>query len=150
PFCNAVRPAFVFPAPQPTCLQGSDATYDPTINPTAANLGGCPREKAVYRSSMQNNDPIRRACATNEQVCSHSRTLGLVLSMNEPFIAVPQTNADRYSPSSCTRGVFTTGPIPEVFDAITQRKIPSSQGALCPNGDISPTGACVVPSVTVS
>src|SRR5262249_31496595 len=100
PFCNAVRPAFVFPAPQPTCLQGSDATWDPTSKVKVPTCSGqapagagnvLDRETAVYRATFQDNDPIRRTCVgsglinlqASENVCSHSGDLGLVLPINE-------------------------------------------------------------------
>jgi hypothetical protein len=95
PFCNAVRPAFAFPA-APTCLQGSDATWDPTFRTVGV---GCTRENTVYRSTMQNNDPIRRLCintgaaipSIGEDVCSHSGDLGLVLSMNDASASAHRT-----------------------------------------------------------
>ena len=152
PFCNAVRPAFVFPTPLPTCLQGSDATWDPTILPTAANLGSCTREKAVYRATMQDNDPIRRACAGKEQVCPHGapscKGLGLVLPMNDVPEPAPFNNADRYNATPCVANNFQAGPIPDIYDAITQAKKIALTGALCPNGDTAPTGGCTVPATS--
>src|SRR5262249_30451938 len=47
PFCNAVRPSFVFSSPASTCLQGSDFTYVPTncrsqnLAPVAGAIGPC-------------------------------------------------------------------------------------------------------------
>lgn len=187
PFCNAVRPAFVYDAPQPTCLQGSDFTWVPTncisnnlapipgaIGPclVAANIaltnchnpadnsatvarGSVPalgtsfdREKGVYRAPMQDNDPIRRPCAVNEQNCDHSKSLGLVVPMTQPIIdPATQTNTDRYPlllpvPLTCV-----AAPIPEIFDAIVQNKILGFQGALCPNGDFAAPD-CRVPAMT--
>ncbi|MBV9949521.1 MAG: hypothetical protein JOZ69_21945, partial [Myxococcales bacterium] len=126
PFCNAVRPSFVFPTSslQPQCLAGDsgnptsagrtgqDATWDPTTlcpNPAApagtcsngpsgarVNAAGCTRERGVFVSTMQDNDPIRVPCAGSgrpgrwqEDVCSHSGDLGLVLPMND----VPEPNS---------------------------------------------------------
>jgi hypothetical protein len=162
PFCNAVRPAFVYPASptQPSCLQGSDATYDPTQRWTTltggvpsfvpiappAGLPACAKETAVYRASMQDNDPIRRPCAAAEQVCSHSKDLGLVLTMNDVTEDSPRSNADRYNISTCGAGAFASATAPEVFDAITQRRVICALGLLCPNSDqCTSTGACVVP-----
>src|SRR5262249_34417034 len=108
PFCNSVRPAFVLPAPAPTCLQGADATWDPTSKNVPA---GCNRETAVYRATMQDNDPIRRACvnatsgtlSVGEDVCSHSGDLGLVLPINQVPESSPRTNIDRYNANPCIR-----------------------------------------------
>lgn len=163
PFCNAVRPAFVF-SPAPTCLVGSDRTWDPTVciavgpGPcTAANVeahtctdpGGVFMEKGVYRAAMQDNDPIRRPCATSEQVCDHCKNLGMVLPMSEPLIKAPLTGADRYHATLAAANTFAAVPIPEIFDAITQQRILAAQGALCPNGDIGSTG-CIVPATAGS
>jgi hypothetical protein len=157
PFCNAVRPAFVFPDPKPTCLVPPDATWDPTILPTATNLGACTRETGVYRSTMQDNDPIRRTCAANEQVCSHSKDLGLVLTMNDVPEPAPRSNADRYNATACSFGTFTSATPPEIFDAITQRQqicanlVTGAKIKLCPNGDVcTPTGGCNVPAIAAS
>jgi hypothetical protein len=143
PFCNAVRPAFVFPA-TPTCLQGSDATWDPTQKAPPA---GCTRENAVYRATMQDNDPIRRPCNANEDVCSHSGDLGLVLTMNDATEPAPRTNLDRYNATICVRGRLTSVSAPDVFDAITQGKQICTRGLLCPNGDVcNNLGGCVAPA----
>ena len=151
PFCNAVRPAFVFPTPQPTCLQGADATYDPT----SKNVGSCTKETAVYRSAMQDNDPIRRTCLgsgaaqPSEDVCSHSGDLGLVLAMNDVQEALPRTNADRYNATPCVRGRATSVTAPDVYDAITQGKIICTRGLLCPNGDVcNNLGGCLAPATS--
>jgi hypothetical protein len=152
PFCNSVRPAFVFPSPAPTCLQGADATWDPT----SKNLGvGCTKENAVYRSTMQDNDPIRRPCigsgstaigTVGEDVCSHSGDLGLVLPMNDVPENAPRSNADRYNATPCFRGNFTSASPPEAFDAITQSRMTCPKGLLCPNGDVcNAFGGCAVP-----
>jgi|CZKU01.1.fsa_nt_gi ABC-type phosphate transport system substrate-binding protein len=165
PFCNAVRPAYVFPAATaPTCLQGTDATFDPTSKTTIATCAGqtavngvTTRETAVYRSTMQDNDPIRRTCAGSgtsataaaEDACSHSGDLGLVLPMNdvpEETLATPRTNADRYNATACIRKV-TSVTAPEVYDAITQGRQICTRGLLCPNGDVcNNLGGCVAPS----
>jgi hypothetical protein len=152
PFCNAVRPAFVYPSPVPTCLGGPDRTWDPTSKNVPA---GCTSETAVYRSTMQDNDPIRRKCvgsgtsttAAAEDNCSHSGDLGLVLVMNDVSEKAPRSNADRYNANTCSPGSFTSVTPPDVFDAITQRKVICSQGLLCPNGDFcNPFGGCVAPA----
>lgn len=144
PFCNAVRPAFVYPTPLPTCLQGSDATWDPTQK----NLGtGCTKENAVYRATMQDNDPVRRLCHANEDICSHSGDLGLVLTMNDATEPAPRTNADRFNTTACLRGRLASVTAPEVFDAITQIKQICTRGLLCPNGDVcNNLGGCVAPA----
>jgi hypothetical protein len=208
PFCNAVRPAFVFPQsatnPAPTCLMGSDSTWDPTsanvgsgfcqprcgtglvcvngacvapppacspactpgqicsngtcVDRTACVPPACCPETSVFRSTMQDNDPIRRTCfgganipgAPSEDVCSHSGDLGLVLPMND----VPEnggtngtSNADRYNATPCSGGRVTSVAAPDVYDAVTQAKIICARGALCPSGDIcTVTGACLAPT----
>jgi hypothetical protein len=208
PFCNAVRPGFVFPqsatSPEPTTLQSPDSTWDPTsrnvgtgfcqpvcttgnscVNgacvPSPAQCAppcaagsicsggvcvarsacappGCLIEASVYRSTMQDNDPIRRTCAgagnipgaPAEDVCSNSGDLGLVLPMND----VPEnggtngtSNADRYNATPCAGGAILSAAAPDVYDAITQSKIICARGALCPAGDIClNTGACLVPT----
>jgi hypothetical protein len=152
PFCNAVRPAFVFPSPAPTCLQGADATWDPTQKNTPT---GCTKETAVLRSTMQDNDPIRRTCSgaatgavgtVSEDNCSHSGDLGLVLTMNDVPEVSPHTNADRYNATPCVRGHFTSVTPPDVYDAITQGKQICTRGLLCPNGDVcTQTGGCLAP-----
>src|SRR5262249_4917801 len=123
PFCSAVRPAFVYNAPRPTTLQGSDYTWDPTSTTIAPNG----RETAVYRAAMQDNDPIRRLCAGTgagaaaaEDVCSHSGDLGLVLTINDVEEVAPHTGSDRYNPTPCVRSRTASVAPPEVFDAITQ------------------------------
>lgn len=265
PFCNSVRPAFVFPAasnwggsppasPTPQCLQGPDFTWDPTeLELGSCPLGGssmpglcmpnqnqacspacvhngalqricqsgvclgdatpntctsacggntpicvggvctglfattncasacpsgqtcyggfggsggtcstgapvcasgtCCRENAVYRATMQDNDPIRRKCNIHEQACSHSGNLGLVLPMNdvpEPNPSLPAGgNVDRYNPMPCVTQ-YVTGVPPEIFDAITQKRLVSLTGTrvLCPNGDTADTSAdaCLYPA----
>jgi hypothetical protein len=155
PFCNAVRPAFAFPSPAPTCLQGSDATWDPT----SKSLGtGCTKENAVYRATMQDNDPIRRTCvnaagtvgtnnAVGEDVCSHSGDLGLVLPMNDVPEAAPRTPADRYNVTPCVRGRLASVTAPDVYDAITAGKQICTRGLLCPNGDVcNNLGGCLAPA----
>jgi hypothetical protein len=178
PFCNAVRPSFVFPVPQPTCPVGSDSTWDPTVctqtaaTPvapcTATNVAnnvctdptsGLTKERAVYRVTMQDNDPIRRLCNAREQVCHHgpagARSLGLVIPIND----VPETgvlpqgssNADRYNATACgSPNHFAPGPIPNIYDNITQGLKLALTGALCPNGDTAPTGGCNVPSTAAA
>jgi hypothetical protein len=149
PFCNAVRPAFVYARPQPTTLQGSDATWDPTSTESAVNG----RETAVYRAAYQDNDPIRRLCAGTgvdsapaEDVCSHSGDLGLLLPISDVQEPAPRTTADRYNAKPCVASGMTSVQAPEVFDAITQKRITcgrvesdeagvSYHGLLCPNGD---------------
>jgi hypothetical protein len=126
PFCNAVRPAFVYPAGStPTVLQGSDATYDPTSKNVAANG----RETAVYRAVYQDNDPIRRTCAGSgggtgpaEDVCSHSGDLGLVLPIADVERIAPRTLADAYNAAPCAAGKFISVAAPDVWDAITQHR----------------------------
>ncbi|MBV9948776.1 MAG: hypothetical protein JOZ69_18150, partial [Myxococcales bacterium] len=153
PFCNAVRPAFVFPSPQPTTLLGADATWDPTSTETAQNG----LETAVYRSVYQDNDPIRRNCAGSatstapaEDVCSHSGDLGLVLPIPEVEELSPRSDADRYNASPCVVGRITSAAPPDVYDAITQKKIicgRDGHGLVCPNGDTcTPFGGCYVPA----
>jgi hypothetical protein len=181
PFCNAVRPAFVFPqsATQaaPTCMQGPDATWDATAKSaglycttggpgvcttvgavcnTTGTCTACPNENAVYRSSMQDNDPIRRRCVGSgtglpgtiaEDVCSHSGDLGLVLAMNDVPENTPRTNADRYNATRCAIGRFTSATAPEVYDAMTQARWTCARGLLCPNGDFcTNVGGCIVPA----
>jgi hypothetical protein len=164
PFCNAVRPSFVFPASSaPTCLQGSDATWDPTSKTTVATCTGqlpagagnvTTRESAVYRSTMQDNDPIRRTClgsgtgaGSAEDVCSHSGDLGLVLPMNDPVVLPSHTNADKYNATACQRGFNVSVSAPDVYDAITQSKQICMRGLLCPNGDVCNNfGGCIAPS----
>jgi hypothetical protein len=183
PFCNAARPAFVFPQSntslQPTCLQGPDATWDPTsklqgltcsVGPTGPvtclSAGGtcnttgtcvaCPRESAVYRASMQDNDPIRRPCAgagttaigtVSEDACSHSVDLGLVLPMNDAPENAPHTNLDRYNATPCAKGKFTSVAAPDAYDAVTQAKVICTRGLLCPNGDYcNNLSACIAPA----
>jgi hypothetical protein len=178
PFCNAVRPSFAYPTKdasgnliaQPRCLQGSDAVWDPTTLCPAAGpatcatwsgtTDGCTRERGVFRSTMQDNDPIRRSCVgtgalnPSEDVCSHSRDLGLVLPMNDE----PEPNtgnaagvaADRYNNTfGCQTGGFAAGPLPNMYDATTQQTITvaAARGVgLCPNGDtLDNTGACHEP-----
>jgi hypothetical protein len=167
PFCNVVRPGFVFASP-PTCLQGTDATWDPT---SSKYTGGatCPgqlavgannvflRETAVYRAPFQDNDPIRRTCvgsgagtAAAEDVCSHSGDLGLVLPMNdvpEETLNPPRTNTDRYNPSPCYRARLTSVAPPEVYDALSQTRQVCTRGLLCPNGDqCNALGGCLAPA----
>jgi hypothetical protein len=150
PFCNAVRPSFVYAAPQPTTLQGSDATWDPTAREVLPNG----REIAVYRATMQDNDPIRRLCAGSglglgaaEDNCSHSGDLGLVLPINAVEENPPHSNLDRYNAKSCGRAVVTVVAAPEVFDASTQAKLTCAEGLLCPNGDICNNfGGCFAPA----
>jgi hypothetical protein len=178
PFCNAVRPGFALPLlALPTCLQGSDATWDPTEIATSA--AGCAgqtlvgkqtaaqgRETAVYRSTMQDNDPIRRTCfgnaagptgTTSEDVCSHSGSLGLVLPMNDiaeagDNTAVCPASSDplRYNATQCIRASnqLTTGPIPQVYDAFTQKLVTCTTNGqvVCPNGDACTFGGCVLTS----
>jgi len=175
PFCNAVRPSFVFPAPQPTCPAGADNTWDPTVcvaatgscsaanatnNTCTDSISGRVKERGVYRVTMQDNDPIRRTCVVGrEQVCPHGpaagRSLGLVLPMND----VPETgvapqgasNADRYNATACgAPNRFAAGPIPQVYDNISQGLKIGLTGALCPNGDTAPTGGCTVPAVSAT
>jgi hypothetical protein len=165
PFCNAVRPAYVFPAGlMPTALQGSDATWDPTSTntvpgsaTTAPVNGVTQRETAVYRATMQDNDPIRRTCfgsgagtAASEDVCSHSGDLGLVLVMNdvpEETLSSPRTNADRYNPNPCVKNRLVSVTAPDAYDAITQTKQICTRGLLCPNGDkCNQLGGCVAPA----
>src|SRR5262249_3357193 len=146
PFCNAVRPAFVFPSfpdAKFTCLQGSDSTWDPTQK----NFGvGCQKENAVYPAAMQDNDPIRRTCVSTEDVCSHSGDLGLVLPINDVAEVAPRTNADRYNAQPCARGPILSVTPPEVFDAMTQARQICLRGLLCPNGDTcNNTGGCFAP-----
>jgi hypothetical protein len=222
-FCNAVRPAFVYPsASVPTALQGSDATFDPTSsatvagtagtapipvgttscgNPTtcaatafcfdgrcvtpctvatsnctapltcvanaaapAPNDGFCStttRETAVYRSTMQDNDPIRRQCfgsgagtAAAEDVCAHSGDLGLVLPINdvpEETLNPARTNADRYNANPCVKGHLISVTAPEAYDAISlsQTKQICTRTLLCPNGDkCNNLGGCIAPADT--
>jgi hypothetical protein len=150
PFCNAVRPAFVYAMPQPTTLQGGDATWDPT-SADALNNG---REIAVYRAPMQDNDPIRRLCAGTgggtapaEDVCSHSGDLGFVLSVSNVEEAPPRTNADRYNANPCGRANLAIVAPPDVYDAATQTKLTCATGLLCPNGDVcNPAGGCYAPA----
>jgi photosystem II stability/assembly factor-like uncharacterized protein len=154
PFCNAVRPAFVFPAPAPTCLQGADASWDPTSLNTPA---GCSRETAVYTAPMQDNDPIRRLCfgtgvgtRAAEDVCSHSGDLGLVLPMVDVQEANDGVLSDplRYNANACALSHLNGGaPPPDVYDAITQAKLTCASGLLCPNGDVcNASGGCTVPA----
>jgi hypothetical protein len=169
PFCNAVRPAFVFPTP-PTCLQGTDATWDATSKATVQTCAGqsavgagsvLTRETAVYRAVFQDNDPIRRKCvgsgagtAAAEDVCGHSGDLGLVLSIAdvpEETLNPPRTNDDRYNATPCngrSAGAVSVG-APEVFDAITQARVLARAGGnlLCPNGDVlNNFGGCLAPT----
>jgi len=165
PFCNAVRPSFVFPVPQPTCPVGSDNTWDPTVcvaqTPSCSNpsvnicfdpLSGRTKEKGMYRVTMQDNDPIRRACVVGrEQVCPHgpaaSRSLGLVLPMNDVPEPAPFTNADRYNATPCgSPNRFAAGPLPQIYDNVTQALKIGLTGAICPNGDTAPTGGCIIPA----
>jgi hypothetical protein len=160
PFCNAVRPSFVFPQSsttvQPTCPVGADSTWDPTVNVNIAGnictdpVSGRTKERAVYRATMQDNDPIRRACSAKEQVCSHGaaacRGLGLIMTMNDVPEPAPFSNADRYNATACASNNFQAGPVPDIYDNITQGKKISLTGALCPNGDTTPTGGCTVPA----
>jgi cysteine-rich repeat protein len=151
PFCNAVRPAFVFPDPRPTALQGSDATWDPTSTEFQWSNG---LETAVYRAPMQDNDPIRRLCAGSgtrpapaEDVCSHSGDLGLVLPINDVEEIAPRTNADRYNATRCDRGKMASVAAPDVYDAITQTKLVCAKGLLCPNADTcNAFGGCFAPA----
>ena len=150
PFCNAVRPAFVYAPPRPTTIQGSDATWDPTSKIFAANG----KETSVYRAPMQDNDPIRRLCAGTgvgssaaEDVCSHSGDLGLVLPIVDVAEVSPRTNADRYNATPCGRAKITSVTPPDVYDAITQAKVICTRGLLCPNGDVcSNLGGCYAPA----
>jgi hypothetical protein len=218
-FCNAVRPAFVYPsASVPTVLQGSDATWDPTTSAMVAGTAGTApipvgttscgnattcappafcfdarcvtpctvatsnctapltcvanaaapapndgfcstttRETAVYRSTMQDNDPIRRQCfgsgagtAAAEDVCAHSGDLGLVLPMNdvpEETLNPPRTNADRYNANPCIKGHLTSVTAPDAYDAIGQTKQICTRTLLCPNGDkCNNLGGCIAPA----
>ncbi|MBV9948777.1 MAG: hypothetical protein JOZ69_18155 [Myxococcales bacterium] len=202
PFCNAVRPSFVFPTTtqQPTCLAGdpgsstssgrtgTDATYDPTTlcpNPAApagtctpggtntataaVNAAGCTRERAVLVSTMQDNDPIRMPCggagrglaAGQEDVCSHSGDLGLVLPMND--VPEPNTgnsafeptanNTQRYNAVNCGAS-FTASQVPDIYDAVTQAKVTSrtiTGVILCPDGDLpNNTGSCLPPDTAAA
>jgi hypothetical protein len=125
----------------------------------------CPNENAVYRSTFQDNDPIRRLCFGSgtsapgaqpaEDVCSHSGDLGLVLPMN----SIPESNdvgttSDplRYNATPCVTGKFISATAPEVYDAMTQRRQICVRGLLCPNGDVCTNlGGCVIPAdVTVN
>jgi hypothetical protein len=166
PFCNAVRPAFVFPsASAPTCLQGTDASWDPTSKNKIATCAGqlavgagavTSRENAVYRATMQDNDPIRRTCVgagtvnPSEDVCSHSGDLGLVLPLNDTLLLPGHTNADRYNAAQCMKGFFVSVSAPDVYDAVTQLKQVCSRGLLCPNGDACNNfGGCIAPSMAL-
>jgi len=149
PFCNAVRPAFVYPIYVPV-LQGSDATWDPTSTEVVTNG----RETAVYRATMQDNDPIRRLCAGTgagtaaaEDVCSSAGDLGLVLPVNAIDESAPNTATDRYNAAPCGRARITVVAAPDVFDAAAQTKISCATGLLCPNGDVcNPLGGCYAPA----
>jgi hypothetical protein len=160
-------------------MVGSDATWDPTQkNPglyctvggtqTCTTAGAtcnttgvctaCPRENAVYRSTMQDNDPIRRPCVGSgtgmpgtvaEDICSHSADVGLVLTMNDVPVNSPLTNADRYNAHQCSVGHFVSVTAPDVYDGITQAKQICTRGLLCPNGDCcNNLGGCVAPADT--
>jgi hypothetical protein len=185
PFCNAVRPGFVLPqsttVQPPTCMTGSEATWDPTQkNPGLyCTVGGsqtcitagatcnttgvctaCPRENAVYRATMQDNDPIRRPCVGSgtgaagtvaEDICSHSADVGLVLTMNDVPEKAPRTNTDRYNAHQCSVGHFVSVTAPEVYDGITQARQICARGLLCPNGDCcNNLGGCVAPADTTN
>jgi hypothetical protein len=120
----------------------------------------CPNENAVYRSTMQDNDPIRRRCfgsgtsapgaSPGEDVCSHSGDLGLVLPMNDvPEAGDQVTLSDylRYNALPCRQGRFNSATAPDVYDAITQVKQICARGLLCPNGDVcNGLGGCIVPT----
>jgi ABC-type phosphate transport system substrate-binding protein len=140
------------------CLAPGDATYDPTSVNKGTKVGGtCTLENAVFRSTMQDNDPIRRLCcgAGNgpagtfaEDVCAHTNDLGLVLVMNDQPEAAPNTNANRYNATQCGK-IFR--PIPgaqmEVYDAVSQGKQICLRGLRCPNGDAcTGPGACNFPA----
>lgn len=149
PFCNAVRPSFVYQLP-PMTLQRPDITWDPT----STNVAGNGQETAVYRAPMQDNDPIRRLCAGTgmgsapaEDVCSHSGDLGLVLPVLDVEELAPQTNADRYNARPCGRAKIAAVAAPEVFDATTQTRITCATGLVCPNGDsCNAFGGCFAPA----
>jgi hypothetical protein len=166
PFCNAVRPGFVFASP-PTCLQGSDASWDPTSQSTVPTCAGqaavgannvLAREVAVYRATFQDNDPIRRTCFGSgngtfqaEDVCTHSGDLGLVLPINdvpEETLSPPRTGADRYNAVPCVKGHYASVTPPQVYNAISQAIVTRTRGGLlCPNGDfVNNLGGCIAPA----
>jgi hypothetical protein len=149
------------PACTPLCAAGSVCTFGNVCIARAActAANNCAVEPTVFRSTMQDNDPIRRPCvgACNiagvpcEDVCTNSGDLGLVLPMND----VPEaggtngtTNGDRYNPTACgTLGATLSVGAPNIYDAITQAQITCQRGALCPAGDVcTNTNACLAPA----
>jgi hypothetical protein len=129
---------------------------------TTGTCMSCTTENTVYRSTMQDNDPIRRLCfgsgtsppgaLPSEDVCSHSGDLGLVLPMNdipETGDVVTMSDPLRYNATPCHVGFFASATAPEVYDAMTQARWSCARGLLCPNGDrCNNLGGCIVPADT--
>jgi len=146
----------------PACVAGQVCVGGVCTAVTTAcasqSLSCCANENAVYRSTMQDNDPIRRTCfgAANgalgtfaEDNCEHSGDLGLVLVMNDvPETGDVGTTSDplRYNASPCVRSHFSSATAPDVYDNFNQGKQICTRGLLCPNGDFcTNTGGCIVP-----
>jgi len=80
PFCNAVRPAFVYASPQPTTLEGSDATWDPTSTVVAVNGSGFPANTPV---TLDWQPGIGTAAVTTSLTGTFTNRLVLVLPKDE-------------------------------------------------------------------
>jgi hypothetical protein len=108
----------------------------------------------VLPTSMQDNDPIRRAClggATNnpsrpgEEVCNLDGKLGLVLPIPaSDFLTNQSPPLAQYPTNVCN--TFLVGNAPTVFTCAPRGTRHSGE---CPNGDALLAGGCLVPVDTI-
>jgi ABC-type phosphate transport system substrate-binding protein len=102
---------------------------------------------AAANASAQDNDPIRRTCDVNEDVCSgviiptagtgandasRNGTLGVVLSIAVPTANVPGTSSPFGNTNACAAGRFSYKPWP-------------GADIRCPDGSAKNAGNCRVP-----
>ncbi len=101
PFCNS---ADANATPGAACGSGLPAC---ATGQTCDTTGFCMPTSAGGASDFADNDPIRQTCATNDQVCQASGSLGVVLPI---FLPDNKTNAptlsDIYPTNFCSTGKF--------------------------------------------
>jgi len=100
PFCNSTD---ANQAVSVACTSNANCT-SPQICDTT---GFCMTPSAGGASDFADNDPIRPACATNDQVCQANGTLGIVLPIFLPDVKSPAPAlSDIYPTSFCSAGRF--------------------------------------------